>query len=216
MALLLDAAEARVLGALMEKEVTTPEYYPLSLNALVNACNQKSNRDPVVNYDDDTVTDALDSLREKHLSLTITGNGRVHKYQQRISETLNLGRRECAVLCVLLLRGPQTIGEIHTRTDRLHHFADLSEIELVLEKLSTFPDSPLVSKLPRLAGQKEQRYMHLLSGEPDLESLAETATPSAVPNSPGRVDRLEQELTTLRTEFDELKRRFEQLESQFS
>src|ERR1700754_1032619 len=115
---LLDPVEARVLGALMEKEVTTPEYYPLSLNALVNACNQKSNREPVVDYDEDTVYEAVDSLREKRLALIIVGGGRVNKYSQRISETLNLGRRELAVLDVLLLRGPQTLGEIKDRSER--------------------------------------------------------------------------------------------------
>ncbi len=203
---MLDPVEARVLGALMEKEVTTPEYYPLSLNALVNACNQKSNREPVVNYDEDTVMEALDSLRQKQFSLTVTGNGRVHKYQQRISETLNLGRRESAVLCVLLLRGPQTLNEINTRCDRMYHFTDLAETELVLDKL---PE--MVRKLPRLPGQKEQRYMHLLSGEPDLEAMAESTTPTTAPN---RIEKLEHELTTLRSEFDELKQRFEQLESQ--
>ena len=132
---LLDPVEARVLGALMEKEVTTPEYYPLSLNALVNASNQKSNRDPVVDYDEDTVADAVDRLREKKFSLLITGNGRVNKFQQRISETLNLGRRESAVLCTLLLRGPQTLGEIKDRSERMFAFADLAETETVLEKL---------------------------------------------------------------------------------
>jgi uncharacterized protein YceH (UPF0502 family) len=212
MSLLLDASEVRVLGALMEKEATTPEYYPLSLNALVNACNQKSNRDPVVSYDDDTVMDALDRLREKRCSLTITGNGRVHKYQQRISETLNLGRRESAVLCVLLLRGAQTLGEIKDRSERMHSFADLAEAEGTLDKLATWPGGPLVSKLPRQAGQKEQRYTHLLAGEPDLQALAESVSHALNPST--RVEKLEQELMALRAEFDELKSRFDQLESQ--
>jgi uncharacterized protein YceH (UPF0502 family) len=212
MTLLLDSAELRVLGALMEKETTTPEYYPLSLNALVNACNQKSNREPAVNYDEDTVIEALDRLREKRLSLTITGNGRVHKYGQRISETLNLGRRESAVLCVLFLRGPQTLNEIHTRTERQYRFADLAETEMVLDKLSAGGEEAMVRKLPRLPGQKEQRYMHLFGGEPDLEALAEgSVSPAAAPN---RVDKLESDLLALRSEFEELKRRFDQLEAQ--
>jgi uncharacterized protein YceH (UPF0502 family) len=202
---LLDQVEVRVLGALMEKEATTPEYYPLSLNALVNACNQKTNREPVTSYDEDTVADALASLREKRFALTITGGSRVNKYQQRISETLNLGRRESAVLCVLFLRGPQTLGEIKDRSERMFSFADLAETEIVLDKLSA-----LVKKLPRMPGQKEARYVHLLSGEPDLEALAEPS--SAAP--PGRVAQLEQDLRDLRSEFDELKRRFEALESQ--
>jgi len=202
---LLDPVEVRVLGALMEKEATTPEYYPLSLNALVNACNQKSNREPVVNYDDDTVADALSRLREKHFALTITGGSRVNKYSQRISETLNLGRRESAVLCVLFLRGPQTLGEIKDRGERMFSFADLAETEMVLDKLVA-----LVKKLPRQPGQKEARYTHLLSGEPDLETLAEPATGAP----PTRVAQLEQDLRDLRSEFDDLKRRFEALESQ--
>jgi len=202
---LLDPVEVRVLGALMEKEATTPEYYPLSLNALVNACNQKTNREPVTDYDDDTVADALASLREKHFALTITGGSRVNKYQQRISETLNLGRRESAVLCVLLLRGPQTLGEIKDRSERIFSFADLAETEAVIEKLGT-----LVKKLPRLPGQKEARYVHLLSGEPDLEAMAEPS--SAAP--PTRVAQMEQDLRDLRAEFDELKLRFEALEAQ--
>ena len=202
---LLDPTEVRVLGALMEKEATTPEYYPLSLNALVNACNQKTNREPVTDYDDDTVADALASLREKHLALTLTGGSRVNKYQQRMSETLNLGRRESAVLCVLFLRGPQTLGEIKDRSERMFSFADLAETEAVLEKLGA-----LVKKLPRLPGQKEARYVHLLSGEPDLEAMAEPS--SAAP--PTRVAQLEQDLRDLRSEFDDLKRRFEALEAQ--
>jgi uncharacterized protein YceH (UPF0502 family) len=207
---LLDPTEVRVLGALMEKEATTPEYYPLSLNALVNACNQKTNRDPVVDYDDDVVADALASLREKRFALTVTGGGRVNKYQQRISETLNLGRRESAVLCVLFLRGPQTLGEIKDRSERMFSFTDLAETEIVLEKLAAWPSGALVKKVPRLPGQKEARYVHLLSGEPDLEGMAEPA--SSAP--PTRVAQLEQELRDLRDEFNELKHRFEALESQ--
>src|SRR5579875_896286 len=186
---ILDPVEVRVLGALLEKEATTPEYYPLSLNALVNACNQKSNRDPVVAYDDDTVSDALDRLREKKLALTITGSGRVDKYSQRISETLNLGRRELAILCTLLLRGPQTLGEIKDRSERIYAFADLSETEIVLEKLADWPGGGLLKKLPRQPGQKEARYAHLLSGEPAVEAAADS---SAAP-APSRVAQLETE-----------------------
>src|SRR2546421_10628105 len=166
---LLDPVEVRVLGALIEKEATTPEYYPLSLNALVNACNQKSNRDPVVEYDADTVHDAVERLREKKLALTIVGSGRVKKYAQRISETLNLGRRELAVLCTLLLRGPQTLGEVRDRSERMFAFADSAEAERVLDKLAEWPEHSLVKKLPRQAGQKEIRYTHLFSGEPQTE-----------------------------------------------
>jgi uncharacterized protein YceH (UPF0502 family) len=180
----------------------------------VNACNQKSNRDPVVDYDDDTVSDALARLRERHFSLTITSGSRVHKYQQRISETLNLGRRECAILCVLFLRGPQTLGEIKDRSERMFSFTDLSETELVLEKLANWNGAPLVTKLPRLPGQKEARYMHLLSGQPDLEEMVAEQASSASSGQPTRVAQLEEDLRNLRSEFDELRRRFEALESQ--
>lgn len=208
---LLDPVEARVLGALIEKEATTPEYYPLSLNALVNACNQKSNRDPVVNYDEESASDALHSLREKKFAFVITSGSRVNKYSQRISETLNLGRRELAILCTLLLRGPQTLGEIKDRSDRMYHFSDLEETERVLEKLAEWPNGALTAKLPRQTGQKEARYGHLLSGMPTC-SVAdpEEATPRS-----GRVADLESEVANLRSELNDLKRRFEDLEAQF-
>lgn len=207
---LLDPVEARVLGALIEKEGTTPEYYPLSLNSLINACNQKSNRDPVVDFDEDTVLDALDRLREKMLALKVTGSGRVDKYAQRISETLNLGRRELALLCILLLRGPQTLGELKDRSERLFSFTDLSETESVLDKLAQWPDGALVKKLPRQPGQKEARYAHLLSGEPAITG----AEPAPAPQI-GKVAQLAHDLSQLRNEFDELRRRFEELERQF-
>ncbi len=206
---ILDQAEVRVLGALIEKEATTPEYYPLSLNALINACNQKSNRDPVVDYDEDTVYDAVNRLREKKLALTVTGSGRVNKYSQRISETLNLGRRELAVLCTLLLRGPQTLGEIKDRSERMFPFADLAEAETVLEKLANSSAGALITKLPRQSGQKEVRYAHMLSGEPRVESAYE-----GTPQPASRVAQLEKDLSQLRSELEELKRRFDSLESQ--
>lgn len=208
--ILLDPVEVRVLGSLIEKEATTPEYYPLSLNALVNACNQKSNRDPVVEYDQETVEDAVERLREKKLALTIVGSGRVKKYAQRISETLNLGRRELAVLCTLLLRGSQTLGEIKDRSERMFAFADMAEAEGTLDKLAGSFENPLIKKLPRQPGQKEARYAHLLSGEP----LAEPPTEAAAPAQPTRIAQLEQQLQALRSEFEHLKRRFEELEGQ--
>ncbi|MBV9758955.1 MAG: YceH family protein [Acidobacteriaceae bacterium] len=208
---LLDPAEVRALGALLEKEATTPEYYPLSLNALVNACNQKSNRDPVVDYDEDTVYDALNRLREKKLALMVTGSGRVNKYAQRISETLNLGRRELAVLCALLLRGPQTLGEIKDRSDRMFSFADTAEVESMLDKLAEWAAYPLVAKLARQPGQKEARYTHLLSGEPAPSAAASEAPASAAPT---RVAQLEEELHRLRADLDHLKKRFDELEAQ--
>lgn len=202
----LDAVEVRVLGSLMEKEATTPEYYPLSLNALVNACNQKSNREPVVDYDDGTVRDAIESLRAKRLVFIIEGS-RVTKYSQRISETLNLGRREMAVLCTLLLRGPQTLGEIKDRGERMFSFADLEETERVLQKLAEWPDGPLVTKLPRQPGQKEARFAHLLAGQVQLEPVQEPAPQR------GRVGELEEEVARLRDEVEDLKRRLDNFES---
>jgi uncharacterized protein len=210
---ILDTAEVRVLGSLIEKEATTPEYYPLSLNALVNACNQKSNRDPVVDYDEDTVYDAATRLREKKLVLLNTGSGRVNKYSQRISETLNLGRRELAVLCTLLLRGPQTLGEVKDRSDRMFNFADLAETESALDKLSEWPEGALAKKLPRQPGQKDARYAHLLSGEPAMDA-AGSETHAAGPTT--KVAQLEAELRNLRLDFEELKRRFEALERQLN
>lgn len=208
----LAPSEVRVLGALIEKEATTPEYYPLSLNALVNACNQKSNRDPVVEYDDEIVLAAIERLRQQGLAFIITGS-RVTKYSQRISETLNLGRRELAALCTLFLRGPQTLGEVKDRSERMFSFGDLSEAEAVLDRLADWPKGSLVTKLPRQPGQKEIRFAHLLSGEPSVEAgTAATASPAV--SSSSRIVQLEIDLQQLRAEFEELKGRFEQLESQ--
>src|SRR5690349_5317728 len=155
---LLDSEEVRVLGALLEKEATTPEYYPMSLNALVNACNQKSNRHPVVNYDDEIVLQAIDRLRDKKMSAVIVGSGRVNKYAQRFSELLNLGRRELALMCTLLLRGPQTLGELSGRSERMHAFEDLEEVERTLNRLAEHEIGKLVMRLAKAPGQKEARY----------------------------------------------------------
>jgi uncharacterized protein YceH (UPF0502 family) len=207
----LEPSEVRVLGSLIEKEATTPEYYPLSLNALVNACNQKSNRDPVVDYDEETVLAAIERLRAFGLAYIITGS-RVTKYSQRISETLNLGRRELAVLCTLLLRGPQTLGEIKDRSERMFSFGDLSETETVLDRLAEWPGGALAAKLPKQPGQKEIRFAHLLSGEPSVETG--TAATASVPPSSSRIVQLEIDLQQLRAEFQDLRQRFEQLEAQ--
>jgi uncharacterized protein YceH (UPF0502 family) len=213
MDLLLHPVEVRVLGALLEKEITTPEYYPLSLNALLNACNQKSNRDPVVNFDETTLQHALQSLRDKGLLLTITGAGsRVPKYGHRISEKLNLGRRELAILCELMLRGPQTSGELRNRAERMHPFADLSEVDSVIEHL---PE--LIVKLPRRPGEKESRYAHLLSGAPAVDETAPdpTAPPRAHLMSDPRMDALEAEVSHLRSELEALKQQFAEFRKQF-
>jgi uncharacterized protein YceH (UPF0502 family) len=202
----LDAAEARVLGSLLEKEIATPEYYPLSLNALVNACNQKSNREPVVSFDDDTVEAALETLRTKGLALRSTGrDSRVPKHAQRFTEASNLGRREAAVICVLLLRGPQTTGELRGRTERLYTFDDLEAVESTLHRLH---EMGFVKQLPRQAGFKEPRWAHLLCGDVDVSEAA----PAPVERGPGdreRIARLETELADLRREFDDFRRRFE-------
>jgi uncharacterized protein len=199
----LDPVEARVLGALMEKEVATPEYYPLSLNALVNACNQKSNREPVVSYDDDTVEVALETLRMKGLALRSTGrDSRVPKHGQRFTESFNLGRREAAIICVLLLRGPQTPGELRGRTERLYTFDGLEAVEDTLRRLA---EMDFVKQLPRQPGFKEQRWAHLLSGDVEVAELPAMAPTPQV----DRLARLEMELAQLRQEFDDFKRRFE-------
>lgn len=206
----LNPVEVRVLGSLVEKEMATPEYYPMTLNALVNACNQKSNRDPVVAYDEDAVADALDSLREKGLAATITGAGmRVPKFRERLSESLNLGRREMAILCELMLRGPQTVGELRDRAGRLHAFTDTEEVESVLARLMEWQPEPLAMRLPRQPGTKEPRYAHLLAGEPAM-AAAEPEAPRA-----GRLAELEAAVAGLRDEVRALKEDLEKFRAQF-
>jgi uncharacterized protein YceH (UPF0502 family) len=210
----LNAVEVRVLGSLVEKEIATPEYYPLTMNALVNACNQKSNRDPAVSYDEDTVADAIDSLREKKMASVITGAGmRVPKYRQLLSETLNLGRREVAILCELMLRGPQTVGELRDRAGRLHPFADLEEVESVLRRLAEREPDPLAALLPRQPGTKEPRHAHLLSGAPAIAPAA-AAPPEPLPRE-GRLASLEAEVRELREEVRVLRDQLEKFRSQF-
>src|SRR2546421_975127 len=179
---LLNETEVRVLGSLAEKQVTTPDYYPLTLNALVHACNQISNREPVVNYDERTVADAVESLRAKNLVYIFYGaESRVPKYKHMMREVFALSPQELAAMCVLMLRGPQTVGEIRGRTGRLYEFADLSEVEATLEGLAR-RDEPLVSKLPRQTGRKEARYAQLLSGRPEVEEAGdEPAAPAGPP-----------------------------------
>jgi uncharacterized protein YceH (UPF0502 family) len=216
--LVLPPPEIRVLGALIEKETTTPEYYPLTLNALVAACNQKSNRDPVVAYDDETVTAAVHSLSSKGLAARITRSGtRVEKYEQRISERLNLGRRELGVLAVLMLRGPQTPGELHARAARMHEFTDIAEVEATLERMMEWQPEPLVARLPRAPGTREARYAHLLGGPPDLTAAAAAEPPRAAAASrddeiaglAARLERLEQQVQALSDEFARFRKQFE-------
>jgi uncharacterized protein YceH (UPF0502 family) len=204
----LDATETRVLGALLEKEITTPDYYPLSTNALVNACNQKSNREPVVSYDDDTVEDALQSLRNKGLAMRVSGDGRVPKHEQRFTEKFNLGRREAALLCVLMLRGPQTPGELRGRSERLYTFDDLEAVESTLNRLA---EMEFVKKLPRRTGFKEQRWAQLLAGDVEEADEAPAPAPAAERGSGDhdRIAKLEADLAALRQEFDQFRRNFE-------
>ncbi|HUK18831.1 MAG TPA: YceH family protein [Bryobacteraceae bacterium] len=207
MDLVLDAPEARVLGALLEKEIATPDYYPLSLNALLNACNQKSNREPVVSYDEAAVEDALAGLRSKGLATRITGgDSRVPKHAQRFTEQFNLGRREAALLCVLLLRGPQTIGELRGRSERLYTFDDLEAVESTLRHLA---EMGFVKELPRLPGSREPRHAHLLSGDVEAAPPEAAPPPQNAPSLSERVAALEQKLEQTMREFEEFRRRFE-------
>jgi uncharacterized protein YceH (UPF0502 family) len=217
----LSEVAARVLGALVEKEITTPEYYPLSLNALVNACNQKSNREPVMDLEDDAVTAALRSLSDLELAgAADTNDSRVRKYEHRLQEAFNFTRPETAVLCVLLLRGPQTPGEIRGRGERLRHFEELSDVQAGLRKLMQ-REPPLVKVLPRQPGTKESRYVHLLCGDV-TDSAGEAATlarePVSVSNggeNADRIARLERELAGLKNEIAELQQQFAQFRKQF-
>ncbi len=216
MSIHLDDVEVRVLGCLMEKEVATPEYYPLSLNALVNACNQKSNREPVVQYDEDTVETALGDLRTKGLATRISGHDmRVPKHAHRFAEVINLGRRESAVLCVLMLRGPQTAGELRSRTERLYAFDDLEAVDACLTRLMEWQPDALVTRLPRQTGYKEVRYAHLLSGEPAVAAPPPAAAApresrdDAVARLQATVDTLAAQVADLQRQFGEFKRQFE-------
>ena len=204
----LTEAEVRVLGSLIEKEITTPDYYPLSLNALMAACNQSSNRNPVVHYDEDTVVQAADLLREKKLvHLIARGESRVNKYRHVLYEAMNMGRPDIAAMCILMLRGPQTIGEIRTRSNRLYDFTSIEQVETTLNGLMAAVP-PLVVRLPRQMGQKEVRYAHLLSGEVEMSALE--AEPEARPEiDPDRIGRLEKEVADLRREFEEFRKKFE-------
>ncbi|MDQ5838009.1 MAG: YceH family protein [Acidobacteriota bacterium] len=215
---LLNDVEVRVAGSLVEKQLTTPDYYPLTLNALVHACNQISNRDPVVAYDERTVEEAIDSLRRKNLVYVFYGSeSRVPKYKHMMREVFELSPPELAALCVLMLRGSQTVGEIRGRTGRLHEFADLAEVEATLDALAR-RDEPLVIKLPRRPGQKDARYSHLLAGTPaaEAEPSAEGEGATTARASAGeRVARLETEVERLRSEVAELRQQFEEFRRQF-
>ncbi|MGB7281978.1 MAG: YceH family protein [Candidatus Acidiferrum sp.] len=218
--IILSDVEARELGCLVEKEITTPEYYPLSLNALVHACNQKSNRDPLMNVDEDSVRHALRSLSDQTLARSAgAADSRVAKYEHRLAEMFNFTRLETAILCELLLRGPQTPGELRSRAERMHPFEDLSVVHTTLKHLME-REPPLAALLPRQPGTKEARYAHLLSGNPEKQET-ETVQPKremAVSNDivdGQRVARLENELEVLQQEVADLKRQFADFRKQF-
>ncbi len=228
----LDSLEARVIGCLIEKQITTPDQYPLSLNALVNACNQKSNREPAMSLDEPTVQHTLDALSRKHLILERSGFGsRVPKYQQLFCNTehgdLKFSAQELAIVCELLLRGPQTPGELRSRASRMAPFDDVSEVEAALQNLLGRAGGPLVARLPRESGRRESRYLHLFSGEPPARAIAQDDAADGAGKGAGeaagdgagravevggeplssRVARLEQEVRVLRTELEALKSR---------
>lgn len=206
----LTAVEARVLGSLIEKEVTTPEYYPLSLNALVSAASQRSNREPVMTLGEEEVREALDGLEQAGLAGQAPGGGRVARYEHRMGEAFNLGRAETALLCVLLLRGPQTPGELRGRTERMYRFGEIGDVLGGLERLER-RDPSLVTVLPRAAGARETRYAHLLSGETALPPAAGAPAPGA-PETGAQAERiasLEAALAELREEVRALRERID-------
>jgi len=214
----LAPCEARVIGCLLEKQRTTPEQYPLSLNALTNACNQKSNRDPVLDLDEATVQNTIDVLMKKHFVTEKSGFGsRVAKYQHRFCNTefgtLKFSGQEIGILCVLLLRGPQTPGELRTRTERLCKFHDVGEVESTLERLMQRDDGPFVAKLPREPGKRESRFVQLFSDQPEMQQAVApaAATPVEADADAGRVEQLEQALISLQEEVASLKERLDRI-----
>ena len=219
--MILTAIETRVLGALIEKDITTPDYYPLSLNALVNACNQKNNRDPVMTLDESLVRDALATLQEKRLAGPASGaDRRVTKFEHRLQEVFNFDRREIAVVCVLLLRGPQTPGELRSRTDRMYHFEALEDVISTLERLAQ-REPPLARVLPRQPGTKESRYTHLFSGEPPASAEDVYVARAPSPETAGeislsdRVRTLEDEVSRLRQYLSEVQQQLATFRKQF-
>jgi uncharacterized protein YceH (UPF0502 family) len=215
----LTEIEVRVLGSLIEKDITTPDYYPLSLNALVNACNQKNNREPVMALDENSVSEALSSLQEKRLAGPASGaDSRVTKYEHRLQEVFNFDRREIAVVCVLLLRSAQTPGELRGRTERMYHFEALEDVVSTLDRLAQ-RQPPLAAVLPRQPGTKESRYMHLFSGDApaadiSTQNVARAPSPAEV-STTDRLSELENEVQALRKEVSEIKQEFTAFREQF-
>jgi hypothetical protein len=213
----LTEIETRVLGSLIEKDITTPDYYPLSLNALVNACNQKNNRDPVMTLDEAAVRDALATLQEKRMAGPVSGaDSRVTKFEHRLQEVFNFDRREIAIVCVLLLRGPQTPGELRSRTDRMYRFEALDDIVSTLDRLAQ-REPPLARVLPRQPGTKESRYTHLFSGEPPEADVARAPSPANAASGPAsdRLKTLEEEVARLRQDLSEVQQQLAAFRKQF-
>ena len=208
----LSPIEARVIGCLIEKQITTPDQYPLSLNALVNACNQKSNRDPVMSADEGTIQTTLDHLIRKHFVIEKSGFGsRVPKYQHRFCNTefgpLKFTPQELAIVCELLVRGPQTPGELRARAARMASFSEVGQVETALESLSSRADGPFVVRLPREPGRRDSRYAHLFSGAVTISALTEESTATASAPAPSRLERLEEEVRQLKEELKDIKAR---------
>ena len=214
----LNPIEVRVLGSLIEKDITTPDYYPLSLNALVNACNQKNNREPVLTLDENSVRDALSSLQERHMAGPASGaDSRVTKYEHRLQEVFNFDRREIALVCVLLLRGPQTPGELRGRSERMYRFETLDEVQSALQKLMD-RQPPLAAVLARQPGTKESRYTHLFSGDytPSATTLLERSSSEFAEGShEERIRNLETEVSSLKSEIESLRRQLTDFAAQF-
>lgn len=215
MDLYLNSVEVRVLGSLIEKEITTPEYYPMSLNALMNACNQKSNRDPVMNLSEHEVVTAIDTLKDKKLCWQFSSAGaRVPKFEHNFRSLFPFSKEEIAIICVLLLRGSQTIGEIRIRTDRMHSFSSLEEVEKTLQGLIERSDGPFVFELPRQPGHKESRFIHLFSGFPELTAAEESVSVasghkvSEITKENERLIVLEEEVKALKIEIEDLRKQF--------
>ena len=219
MSTILTENEIRVLGALIEKQITTPEYYPLTLNSLTAACNQKNNRNPVMSLAETDVERALDSLREKNLAYVFHGStSRVPKYKHVAPEVLQLSPAELAAMCVLMLSGPQTVGEIRTRGSRLYDFKGMEEVDETVHALATRESEPMVVKLPRQPGQKDARFAHLLAGELAAEAIVESVAPSRPARREHEVDRvsnLEAQIQTLTKQIEGLTAQFEEFKKQF-
>ena len=212
----LNDIEVRVLGSLVEKQVTTPEYYPLTINALTLACNQKNNRNPVTSYSENQVAQAVENLRELNLAYVFYGStSRVPKYKHVMPEVLHLNQAQLALMCVLLLRGSQTVGELRERASRLYEFSSLEEVEETLNSLISREPETLVKRLTRQPGQKETRFAHMLAGEPPVETAEEPSPRRTISRESDRLSSIQEEVAALKTQMEELRLQFESFKKQF-